>query len=287
MKKLFISIAILLLVFLVVFGIIKCKRVVRTTEELAPRLLREFNAPELAVSLSPRFFSPDGDGIDDELFMTINCKDESDIEEWKLTITEGGQSNIIFFEKSGKGNPPGHIVWDGRSSKGELVQAAMDYPFNLTVKNVHGLSTIHRGMINVDVLVIKEGDRYRVQVPSIVFGSDTGGFTGLDEATLASNDYIIMRVAHVLDKFNTYKVVVEGHANYTAATEAGRRLEQEQELLPLSEHRAKFVADYLVKLGVERSRLTAVGIGGARPVVKYEDQDNWWKNRRVEFILFK
>jgi hypothetical protein len=287
MKKVLISIAVLLLVFLIVFCIGKCKRVARTTEDLAPRLFQELNAPELAVSLSPRFFSPDGDGIDDELYMTISCKDESPISEWKLMVTEEGRPNIIFYELSGKGNPPGRIVWDGHSSKGELVQSAMDYPFSLTVKNVHELSTIHRGLISVDVLVKNEGNRFRVQVPSIVFSSGAGGFTGLNETTLASNDYILKRIANVLDKFNTYNVTVEGHANFTAETEEGRRLEQERELLPLSEQRAKFVVDYLVKLGVDRSRLTAVGIGGVRPVVRYEDQDNWWKNRRVEFILDK
>jgi outer membrane protein OmpA-like peptidoglycan-associated protein len=43
--------------------------------------------------------------------------------------------------------------------------------------------------------------------------------------------------------------------------------------------------DYLVGLGVERARLSSVGIGGDRPIVPFEDRDNWWKNRRVDFIL--
>jgi outer membrane protein OmpA-like peptidoglycan-associated protein len=38
---------------------------------------------------------------------------------------------------------------------------------------------------------------------------------------------------------------------------------------------------------VNRNRLSAIGMGGKRPVVRYEDHDNWWKNRRVEFILIK
>jgi outer membrane protein OmpA-like peptidoglycan-associated protein len=53
------------------------------------------------------------------------------------------------------------------------------------------------------------------------------------------------------------------------------------------------VVDHLVNLGVDKSRLTATGIGGARTLVPYADasgkpnRDNWWKNRRVEFILIK
>jgi outer membrane protein OmpA-like peptidoglycan-associated protein len=30
-----------------------------------------------------------------------------------------------------------------------------------------------------------------------------------------------------------------------------------------------------------------VGRGGTQPVVKWEDRVDWWKNRRVEFILVK
>jgi hypothetical protein len=288
MKKVFIVIAVLALVCLVIFGIATCKGTpAQVVDEVVPPALREHMAPELAVSLSPRFFSPDGDGVDDELLMTIICRDESPIEEWKLAIMESGQPNIAFFEKSGKGIPPSQIVWNGRSSIGELVQSASDYPFTLTVKNIYGLSSTSHGLIGVDILVLNEGNQLRMQIPSIVFSSGTGGFAGLNEETLGRNDYILRRIAQALNKFDTYRVTVEGHANLTAPTEVGRRLENELELRPLSEQRAKYVADYLVNLGIDRSRLTTIGIGGARPVAKYEDRDNWWKNRRVEFILFK
>jgi len=286
MKKVFILIAVLALICLVIFGIITCKGMpARATDELAVPM--EYRAPELAVSLSPRFFSPDGDGINDELFITINCKDELAIEEWKLTIMESENPNQIFFERFGKGYPPERIVWNGRSSGGELVQSALDYPFTLTVKNIRGLSSTSHGLIGVDLLVVSEGNQFKIQFPSIVFGSDTTGFAGLNEETLARNDYILRRIAQALNKFDTYRVIVEGHANPIAITEAGRLLEQAVELRPLSEHRAQYVADYLVQLGVDRSRLSTVGVGGARPVVKYEDRDNWWKNRRVEFILLR
>ena len=285
MKKTIIVIAVFALVCLAIFGIRTCKRgPAGIVNEFMPL---EYRTPELAVSLSPRFFSPDGDGADDELFMTIHCKDELPIEEWKLTIIESEQSNQIFFEQSGRGNPPEHIVWDGRSSTGKLVQSATDYPFTLTVKNTHGLSATHQGSIGVDILVIREGNQLKIQVPSIVFSSYNAGFTGLTEETIGNNNYILRRIAQTLKKFDTYRVIVEGHANPTATTEAGRWLEQEAELRPLSEMRAKYVADHLVNLGVDRGRLTTVGVGGARPIANYEDRGNWWKNRRVEFILLK
>jgi len=300
MKKIFVLIGAFALACFAVFSIVACKGTpARSAEETTQPpsrepgpswesgLSREPRAPELAVSLSPRFFSPDGDGVNDIAFLAVSCKGESPIEEWKFAIREPGQAYQVFYERSGKGNPPAQIAWDGRGSTGELVQSATDYPFTLTVKDIRGLSSTSQGSIGVDVLVIREGNQMRMQVPSIVFGSNTGGFSGLEAETLDRNDYILRRVAEVLDKFNTYKVTVEGHANLTAETEADRRLEHELELQPLSEQRANFVVDYLVRLGVDRSRLTAIGVGGARPVSKYEDRANWWKNRRVEFILNK
>ena len=245
------------------------------------------DGPELNVSLSPQFFSPDGDGDADELTVTINCQGGSPIKEWKIEIREPYPPYLVFSEWSGEGAPPPTIVWDGHSASGELVQSASDYPFTIVVEDVLGKIASYEGRIEVDVLVMREGDQLRVMVPSIVFGSNSGGFTGLSEETLGANDYILQRIAQVLNKFDTYQVRIEGHANLTAATEAARRREQEQELQPLSEQRAKFVLDYLVNLGVDRGRLSAFGIGGARPVAQYEDRDNWWKNRRVEFILVK
>jgi outer membrane protein OmpA-like peptidoglycan-associated protein len=96
----------------------------------------------------------------------------------------------------------------------------------------------------------------------------------------------------VLNKFDTYKVTVEGHTNPIAQTEAEKRREQETDLR-LSAQRAQTVVDYLVDLGVDRNRLTPIGVGGSRVVAPYAGPDgqpnraNWWKNRRVEFLLVK
>jgi outer membrane protein OmpA-like peptidoglycan-associated protein len=242
--------------------------------------------PELSAAFSTRYFSPDNDGIEDQLTVSISVKDESPIGGWHIEIREPRPPHLLFSEWSGQGSLPEKIVWDGRSASGELVQSASEYPFKLTVADVHGNSSVFEGLIEVDVLVIREGANLRVQVPSIVFGSNSGGFDGLAPEVSAANDMILRRIAQVLNKFNTYRVRVEGHANPTARTEKERRQEQ-AELQVLSEARAKAVVDYLVNLGVERSRLSYFGIGAARPIVGIDDRDNWWKNRRVEFLLEK
>jgi outer membrane protein OmpA-like peptidoglycan-associated protein len=120
-------------------------------------------------------------------------------------------------------------------------------------------------------------------VPSIVFRANAADFNGLDPAVVDNNIRIIRRIAEILNKFRDYRVQVEGHANPVARTEA----EERTELQPLSESRARAVVNMLGEYGVARTRLSSTGMGGSRPVIKWEDRDNWWKNRRVEFILIK
>lgn len=244
-------------------------------------------APVLGVNLSSRFFSPDGDGVDDTLTISLSCRSDAAVSNWSFEIFEPQPPNQSFFKWNGNGNPPASLTWDGKSASGELVQSASAYPYTFTAANVQGTSSQFKGIIQVDILVMKDGDTLRVQVPSIMFAPNIGNFTGLDPQLSASNQYILGRIAATLNSFKDYKVRIEGHANATAATAALREKEQTQELLPLSEARARTVMDYLVSLGVDSSRLSYVGVGSARPVAAYNDHANWWKNRRVEFILIK
>jgi outer membrane protein OmpA-like peptidoglycan-associated protein len=257
----------------------------------------DIKGPELSVSFSPELFSPDGDGENDELFVTLGAKDPAGVRSWGIKIYE--PSDNLFFTIESEGEPPAELTWDGRSNiTGELVQSASDYTwvFSATdnLNNVSArrgsLSTDDPPPIKVDILVIRDGDRLKVQVPSIVFGANSGGFDGLAPEVIENNEYILGRIAAVLKKFETYKVQVEGHANPTSLRPSAREARED---LALSEKRARTVLNYLVSLGVDSNRLTASGAGSAHPAVPFATADgkpnreNWWKNRRVEFILIK
>ena len=240
-------------------------------------------------------FSPDGDGVDDELEVTITVTHDFDIAGWRIEILEPYPPYLTFAEWSDEGTPPETIIWDGYSESGELVQSASDYRYKLTVSDIYGNISTNEGYIWVDVLVLRDGDILRVIVPSIMFPPNLSSFDSLDPDTIVNNIWVLQRIAQVLNKaeFSTYRVKVEGHANPTTPPNTrARDIEEtgtprELGLLPLSEARARTVVDYLIVLGVDQGRLSYIGVGSARIIVEFEDRDNWWKNRRVEFILEK
>ena|GEM_PF-140607 len=253
--------------------------------------------PKLAVGISPQYFSPDGDGEYDELFVMAKAECESPLKSWSFVI-EDPLTLKPFWSTRGTTEIPPKIIWNGRSSKGEVVQSATDYPYEFTVTDSNNLSSTVKGFVKVDVLVIREGNRIKMQVPSIIFRSDAADFktseelaampnwdgrtTGLDRRTLENNVKVLSRISEILKKFRDYNVTIEGNANNISGT-----AEEEEEVRLLSEQRAKFVREWLIKDGVPASNLSAMGNGSKNPATPSSNLDDRWKNRRVEFILKK
>ena len=249
----------------------------------APPVLVDISPPVLGFRSTPEFFSPDNDGVDDELFIFLTAIDASPIAEWSLEIreTEGGRQ--IFYRIEGRGSPAERIIWDGRSNWGELVQGAMDYEWTFRAADVLGNTSSISGRITTDVLVIRDGDILRIQVPSITFRGNAADFLGIPQERMDTNTWVLARIAYILNRFRDHRITVEGHANPVFGTVA----EEINELQPLSLARAQFVIDNLAGLGVARGRLSPIGRGGTMTLAEPLDPDNNWKNRRVEFLLIR
>jgi hypothetical protein len=248
------------------------------------------------VRTSPEYFSPDNDGVDDDLNISLNARSLLPFASWSFTVFDP-QSRKPFWTTGGSSKITEKLVWQGKGVNGELAQSAVDYPYTFTVADVQGQSASVDGVIPVDVLVIRDGNVLRIQIPSIIFrankadfaGKDVDPKDGLSQADIERNNAVLRRTAFVLNKFKDYTVTIEGHANSVSGAEWEETSTANGNipLVPLSKDRAEHVKAALVKLGVGASRLSTVGIGGRRPVAPRADIDNRWKNRRVEFILHK
>jgi outer membrane protein OmpA-like peptidoglycan-associated protein/flagellar hook assembly protein FlgD len=267
-------------------------------EASTPQVVIDTSGPALTFTSTPQYFSPDNDGVDDELFIALTAEDVSPIAKWTLSVNETQGTKQLFWQISGRGSPSGRITWDGRSNQrrlsGELVQSATDYSYTYTAEDALGNASTITGTITTDVLVMREGDVLKIQVPSITFRADHADFEGLPPERAATNTWVLSRIAQILGRFKDYKITVEGHAN--PVTPAGTKQREQEETegyygspasQPLSLARAQAVIDLLVQNGISRSRMTAVGRGGTQTVADWQDEGNRWKNRRVEFILNK
>lgn len=94
------------------------------------------------------------------------------------------------------------------------------------------------------------------------------------------------KLFETMDNNPKLKIQIEGHIcclkyGYDA-------IDEDTQELKLSENRAKFIYDYLVKKGIEAGRMRYIGFGRTKPLVKpeltIEDED---KNRRVEIRVIE
>ncbi len=265
-------------------------------EVTTSEFISSITPPKLAIQTAPEYFSPDNDGIDDDMFIGLQGESAVPFSSWSFEINDP-ENGKRFWSTSGNTSITERIIWDGRSNTGELVQSAVDYPYVFTVTDSIGMTSTIEGVIPIDVLVIRVGDVLKMQVPSIIFRSDNADFVGrnqdpvrgLSPSVVANNERVLKRIAEILNKFKDYNVTIEGHANNVSGTEEEETSTENGNipLVPLSEDRAEFVKDKLVEYGISESRLSTVGVGGRVRIADLDDRENWWKNRRVEFILEK
>jgi len=245
--------------------------------------------PSLTSNITPVPFSPDGDGIEDELTISLAVKDRSPISQWRIEILDPYRKYFKRFQ--GQGMPDSRILWNGRSSTNELVQSAEDYPVIISVEDSLGNKAVLEKNIAVDILVFRDGDKLKIIISSIYFKPYTADFldrTAIDPERVDKNIATLNRLSEILKKYQEYAILLEGHAVRIYWDDPVKGPEEETEvLLPLSLDRANAIKKALAERGVKEERINTAGYGGTQPVVPHSDLDNRWKNRRVEFILIK
>lgn len=97
------------------------------------------------------------------------------------------------------------------------------------------------------------------------------------KSTILKKSYPILdEIAKVFIDNPSYIIEVQGHTDNVGNAEAN---------MNLSDRRAQSVRDYLVKKGVDASRMTAHGYGSTMPIDDNKTKAGRAKNRRVEFKI--
>jgi outer membrane protein OmpA-like peptidoglycan-associated protein len=80
-------------------------------------------------------------------------------------------------------------------------------------------------------------------------------------------------IAEVMINYNKAEFSVDGHTDSTGSEAINKKVSQK---------RANAVRDYLIKRGVDSSRVQAVGVGQSKPLSSNKTSAGRAKNRRVE-----
>ncbi len=86
----------------------------------------------------------------------------------------------------------------------------------------------------------------------------------------------LAKISGIVINYPKLRLTIEGHTDSSGKPELNQRL---------SEQRATAVLDYLVKQGLDRSSLSAQGLGENNPVADNSTAEGRQKNRRVEIIV--
>jgi outer membrane protein OmpA-like peptidoglycan-associated protein len=241
------------------------------TYSFKKELTIDIDPPEIEVEVSPKLFSPDGDGVNDVLYITPEITDLTPIFNWAAVIyTTDGR---VFKRFSGTGEPGEKIMWDGVSDTGRLVESGDEYylVFEAT-DSAFNKKVSSKIPISVDILVVQTERGLKIRVSNIEFGFDNANLQG--DRTFA----ILDRGVEVLKKYSKYSILIEGHTDSTG---------NEDYNVKLSKKRAEAVGEYLIKNGISAERLSYEGFGSRYPVDTNDTPEGRAKNRRVEFILIK
>lgn len=129
---------------------------------------------------------------------------------------------------------------------------------------------------SLEVMVYMERLRIgkKLQLENIKFARGSDDFLEISNNTLVKLEKFMLENTDV-------RIEIQGHVN-------GPKMDNTNELIDLSEKRARAVMDYLVKKGVNKERIAYRGMGNSEMIHKnpiFEEQAE--ENRRVEIMIIE
>lgn len=132
-------------------------------------------------------------------------------------------------------------------------------------------NTLQGVKINKDGCPLKKAEDLERLKKGIQFKTGSSKLTKSSYKTLNS-------IAKLMKKIKSANLEVQGHTDSTGSAEVNKKL---------SEARAQTVVKYLIKKGIKKDRLRAVGFGPDKPIADNSTKKGRKMNRRVELIPFE
>ena len=144
-----------------------------------------------------------------------------------------------------------------------------DYAFNSQYISADDKEYQKPSQLDFKMQSIEEGKSFRIN--NIYFDTDA-----FDLNSQAQN--VLTSFTDFMDLNTSVSVAIHGHTD-----DVGDKISN----LELSTKRAKEVHDYLIKIGVDASRLSFKGFGESKPLVENNSEKGRATNRRTEFFITK
>ena len=253
-------------------------------EEASLPFLIDTVAPTVELkSVANPFVKVEPNSAKGEYFITLDAKDEGMLEGWDMEILDDKDSVLKMF--AGEGDPSRLITWNGEVS--DVSEESGVYYIDFTVIDKGGNETVIRRPVVLDILLIERDGKYYLMVPNIIFGAYQFELDSYGEEQYQKNLESIDRVIDIYKRYPTYNLVLEGHALniYDPQTQAAENLEEEKILEPLTVNRAGEVQDALIERGFDFEKVIVHTFGGKNPIFSISDENENWKNRRVEYVM--
>ncbi|MGO9307819.1 MAG: OmpA family protein [Spirochaetia bacterium] len=242
----------------------------------------DVSPPTGTITLSSALFSPIESSPTISLKLAAVSK-LAGIDSWTMDIYDPGGN--VFKSFAAKW-PSDTAVWDGKGTKGDLVQSAEDYPVVAKIRDQFGNIGMAKVTVPVDILVEKTATGYRILASRIFFKAFTADYKDVAPELAQQNTERLDALAAKLKKFPDYKIRMIGHAVSIFWDNPARgREEQQAILIPLSKSRAEAVKAALADRELDAGRFTTDGVGASDQLVPDSDYKDRWQNRRVALFL--
>ena len=258
----------------------------KSAEDTSGSFVIDVTPPRVGVKVVPDPFARTDEGLEGDIYVTIDVEEETEVTRWKADILDN--SGEVIRTYNGTGDPSGNITWSAGKEGGEPAIDVEQFTLKMEVRDKGGNVREYSQFVPLDVFLVKKDGKLHIAVPNIIFGAYQHALDSRGPEMEKRNLESIRKVVDIYNRYPAHDLLLEGHAlNIYRGVSSSKETAEEEVLVPLTQRRAQTVKEALVERGMEPGKIEIEYYGGTRPIVSVHDISIRWQNRRVEFIMKK